>query len=493
MKREFALVRRCGARMLYTSFMEMHGDTRSDSQRLLSADHPHLTRLAHGFVVAALLMLAIVPTAIGWYIDQRRRDIRELTRPARSWVTEAHVAMNQAGMAVRGFVSSRDSVFVGGYLSARGREQRAYAQLQPLADSLGRRIRYEFSRLQRASAAWHREGDALFRMPTDRAAVAVDSLQEDAFLAAALLDEAITADVRRRDAEIDAAERVARVVTYGLVVIALIATVAVINLRRQLFRTAREVIRGRVEREQLLESKAQMVRGMAHDVKNPLGAIQGFALLLESEIKGPLNPDQKESARRIHQLVDSAVGTINTFLDLAKMEAGKLELHIEPVPIAELVRQIGEDYRAGFEAKGLDFKLLIGSSVPRIFTDPERVVQVLGNLLTNARKYTPAPGRVEMTVKSEPRPSESAEPGVGIHVTDSGPGIDPDQRDAAFTEFARLTNNSGNGGAGLGLAMGRRMARLLGGEIKLRSRVGVGSEFILWLPERGPHIAHAQP
>ena len=124
--------------------MEMHADGRSDSQRLISADHPHLTRLAHGFVVAALLLLAMVPTAIGWYIDQRRREIRELTRPARSWVTEAHVAMNQAAMAVRGFVRSRDSVYVGSYLSARGLEQRAYAQLQPLARSLGGRIEYEF-------------------------------------------------------------------------------------------------------------------------------------------------------------------------------------------------------------------------------------------------------------------------------------------------------------------------------------------------------------
>ena len=473
--------------------MEVPADARNDSERLLRADHPRLTRLAHGFVVAALLMLAIVPTAIGWYIDQRRREIRELTRPARSWVTEAHVAMNQAAMAVRGFMSTRDSVYVGGYLSARDREQRAYTQLQPVAQSLGGRIQYEFSRLQRASAAWHAEGDTLFRVPGDRTAMAVDSLQEDAFLAAALLDEAITADVRLRDAEIDAAEQVTRLVTYGLVVLALIAIVAVIRLRGQLLRTAREVIRGRVERERLLDTKAQMIRGMAHDVKNPLGAIQGFALLLESGIKGPLNPEQKESAWRIQQLVDSAVGTIDTFLDLAKIEAGKLELHLEPVPIGELVRQVGEDYRAGFEAKGLDFKLLIGSSVPRIFTDPERVVQVLGNLLTNARKYTPAPGRVELTVKSEHRPSESAEQGVGIHVTDSGPGIDLDQRDAAFTEFARLPNTSGSRGAGLGLAMGRRMARLLGGEIKLRSRVGVGSEFILWLPERGQRsLAQAQ-
>ena len=120
----------------------------------------------------------------------------------------------------------------------------------------------------------------------------------------------------------------------------------------------------------------------------------------------------------------------------------------------------------------------------RVHTDPGRVRQVLGNLLSNAIKYTPAPGRI--TVRAERVDADAARPGdwAVVRVTDTGPGIPPGQRESIFDEFSRLHDGSGIQGHGLGLAISRRVARLLGGDLDVTGAEGEGATFTLWLPLR---------
>ena len=142
-----------------------------------------------------------------------------------------------------------------------------------------------------------------------------------------------------------------------------------------------------------------------------------------------------------------------------------------------------EQYRGAFESKGIDVQMDERDSLPTVWTDPQRVAEVVSNLLSNARKYTPIGGSVNVLVHSAPAPGDGADRGVAIDVQDTGPGIPPEQQDRVFAEFERLNPNGDMPGAGIGLTISRKLARLLGGDILLRSEVGRGSMFTLWLPQ----------
>src|SRR5690606_17148208 len=143
-----------------------------------------------------------------------------------------------------------------------------------------------------------------------------------------------------------------------------------------------------------------------------------------------------------------------------------------------------EQYRAQAETKGLSLEIDMPADLPRIISDSARIRQIASNLLSNAVKFTERGG---VTVRVESREDAPVPvPGrcIGIHVQDTGPGIPEDQQRLLFHEFTRLTTDRDKRGAGIGLAISRRIARALGGEITVESEVGRGSTFTLWLPER---------
>jgi signal transduction histidine kinase len=148
----------------------------------------------------------------------------------------------------------------------------------------------------------------------------------------------------------------------------------------------------------------------------------------------------------------------------------------------DLVQRVVDQYRGAFEAKGIRVNVEEPASTPTVWTDSERVTQVVSNLLSNARKYTPSGGSVAVRVRSASRPGDGAESGVAIDVQDTGPGIPREQQELVFAEFTRLAEDANAPGAGIGLTISRKLARLLGGDIVLRSEVGRGSVFTLWLP-----------
>lgn len=237
--------------------------------------------------------------------------------------------------------------------------------------------------------------------------------------------------------------------------------------------------RRREELEQVTRSRERLMRGFSHDLKNPLGAADGHAQLLEAGYAGAMSDEQRDSIVQIRRSIRAALGLIEDLLQLAKTESGHIEVQRRSVDVREVVREVADTFRAQCEAKGLVLDVDLPDEFPTIETDPSRVRQVLGNLVSNAIKYTPA-GRVEITVGFRDNPASSGRC-VVVNVADTGPGIPEEKRHLVFQEFVRLQPETTRG-AGIGLTISRRVARALGGEITFHSEAGHGATFTLWLP-----------
>lgn len=242
--------------------------------------------------------------------------------------------------------------------------------------------------------------------------------------------------------------------------------------------------RKREELERVMESRARLIRGFSHDVKNPLHAADGFAALLEDGIMGQLSAKQQMSVSRIRHSIRSALDLIEDLLEIARAESGHIEVRRQPVDLRDVAVELGDAHRAAAEAAGLTLRCETPAEFPLIRSDVSRVRQILGNLLSNAVKYTNE-GEIRVTVGLRDG-DEPGAPAPGswavVDVADTGPGIPQDRREAVFQEFTRLEPHVANG-VGLGLAISRRIARILGGDISLRSVPGEGSTFTLWLPQ----------
>ncbi|HEX7120349.1 MAG TPA: PAS domain S-box protein [Longimicrobiales bacterium] len=257
------------------------------------------------------------------------------------------------------------------------------------------------------------------------------------------------------------------------------------DARAEAERRAKEEQAVRLELERVMESRARLVRGFSHDVKNPLGAADGYLELLEMGVRGELSPEQREGVERSRRSIHSALQLIDDLVDLARAEAGHIEVERRALDLVDLAQDAAEEARAAAEAKGLRITFDAARDVPPIASDAARIRQILGNLLANATKYTDAGG---ITVWAGVR-EDGAAPGPGrwavVDVTDTGPGIPEDQQARVFEEFVRL-EPAEKWGAGIGLAISRRTARALGGDLTVTSEVGKGSTFTLWLPTDDP-------
>jgi signal transduction histidine kinase len=237
----------------------------------------------------------------------------------------------------------------------------------------------------------------------------------------------------------------------------------------------------REELERLMKSRQRLMRGFSHDVKNPLGAADGYADLLSAGVYGELEEMQKESVKRIRRSIRHALDLIDDLLELARAERGTLAMRSESVDIAELVGRSGDEYRGAAHAVGLPLTVDVAEDIPIVQTDGARVAQIIGNLISNAIKYTPS-GSVKLRVRKYPsRVVQDVPSWIDIEVTDTGIGNPADKQGQIFEEFSRL-NMSDRPGAGLGLAISKRLAEALGGQILVTSEVGRGSTFTFRIP-----------
>ena len=251
-------------------------------------------------------------------------------------------------------------------------------------------------------------------------------------------------------------------------------------LAYQKVRLLDEAVDARLRLEHVIASRSRLMRGFSHDVKNPIGAADGYAELLSDGVYGYLNPQQHESVARMRRCIHDALSLIEDLHELARAETGHLALRSEPVNVAELIGTLGEEYQATALASGLSFSTSVAADIGTIQTSRSRVRQIASNLLSNAIKYTDS-GSV--SVRAEHRsegPFPEGPDWLVIEVSDSGRGIPSEKLDFIFQEFGRI--GSDKTGAGLGLAISRLLAQALGGHITVTSELGRGSTFALWLP-----------
>jgi PAS domain S-box-containing protein len=242
------------------------------------------------------------------------------------------------------------------------------------------------------------------------------------------------------------------------------------------------------ERERVAESRTRLIRGFTHDVKNPLGAADGFLALLLDGVHGELAAPQTASVERARRSIRSALDLIAQVLEVARAEAGELDIRARSVDVNALVSQAAEDWRAQAQANGLSLSLELAPDLPTIESDPARVAQVIANLVSNAIKYTPRGGRITLRAQAPVAPvarvARTDGEWIVIEVADTGKGIAAAQQAMLFREFTRFEPQAAHG-AGIGLAISQHVAHALGGEIRVRSAPDLGSTFSLWLPMRG--------
>jgi signal transduction histidine kinase len=311
----------------------------------------------------------------------------------------------------------------------------------------------------------------------------------------------VRADVQRSLEEVQRLEELSLNVNAALVVVALAATFCILTLiMRDRRRAARDRQRAhdemllredkarlldeardsRMALERVMQSRSRLMRGFSHDVKNPLGAADGYAHLLTMGVHGELTVSQRESVTGIHRCIQAALALIEDLHQLGRVETGNIIVHKAPTNLPDLLRAIGADYDAAAQARGLVLHLDVEPEMPDIITDAIRVREIVGNLISNAIKYTP---HGTVTIRSRvTNDDRHAWPAMLVQVIDTGPGIPRDESERIFEEFSRLTTEVP--GAGLGLAISRLLAEALGGQLSLESIPGRGSTFTLSLPMR---------
>ncbi|MBA2285241.1 MAG: hypothetical protein H0W02_07155 [Ktedonobacteraceae bacterium] len=224
--------------------------------------------------------------------------------------------------------------------------------------------------------------------------------------------------------------------------------------------------------------KSEFVSLVSHELRTPLTSIQGYIdlLLTDAEV-GSLTALQQEflgialsNAYRLGRL-------INDFLDLSHIESGKLDLHCEPFHLAQLIREVITSFQLSLAAKQQDLTLHLPDLALMVYGDTNRIVQVLTNLLSNAHKYTPQGGHLEIAVETKGLLAY-------ISVIDTGIGLSEEEQSQLFTRFYRAQHASTRAvqGTGLGLTITRSLIELHGGELQVSSTPGVGSTFCFTLP-----------
>ena len=269
------------------------------------------------------------------------------------------------------------------------------------------------------------------------------------------------------------------------------------------------------------QAKSEFLANVSHELRTPLNAIVGFVELLRDGFYGDLTPRQVPPVDRIAASATHLRHLVDQVLDIAKIAAGRLEVHSETIVLRPFVLNVASELESLVSEKGLALSITVGASLPRVRTDPTHLRQILINLIGNAVKYTPS-GSVSVRARLLGAPEELGprtptpragmdDPSaaallakaprsgiwVALQVIDTGVGIAANDLARIFDEFEQVNagprGDSMQRGTGLGLAISRRLARLLGGDISVESVLGRGSTFTIWLPVSPADLARERP
>jgi signal transduction histidine kinase len=244
-------------------------------------------------------------------------------------------------------------------------------------------------------------------------------------------------------------------------------------------------------------AKGEFLANVSHELRTPLAAIVGFVEMLRDGTYGALTPRQAGPVERIETSANHLRELVDDILDLSRLAAARMEVQAEPIALRPFVLEVVSEIEPLVQAKALALSISVGTTLPRLRTDPTHLRQILVNLVGNAVKFTAAGTiavRARLLTVSQAS-DRSALPAqlpvahgvwVALAVSDTGVGIAPGDQGRIFEEFEQVDagprGDSISRGTGLGLPISRRLAQLLGGDITVESRPGAGSTFTVWLP-----------
>lgn len=259
------------------------------------------------------------------------------------------------------------------------------------------------------------------------------------------------------------------------------------NMNKQLDLKLGELAQSNLSLYEANRIKGDFLANVSHELRTPLNSIIGFAEVLHESTEGAETRAEERRRRYAENILTSSrslLQMINELLDLAKIEAGRMELHADRMAVADICETLLNLIRPQADRKDIALELSLHRRLPMVTTDPGKFQQIVFNFLSNAVKFTPQRGRVELGARPAIDEKTGETVGVRVWVTDTGPGIPIDRHEEVFDKFRQIdsSHTRQHGGTGLGLAISLELARLLGGRIELDSDVGRGATFSLTIP-----------
>jgi len=234
--------------------------------------------------------------------------------------------------------------------------------------------------------------------------------------------------------------------------------------------------------------KAEFVSVASHEIKTPLSVIRGYVSLLADGIYGTVNDQQKKTLESVSDQVDRLTRLVHRLLDISRFEAGGGRLELRRINVRDFLDELTGGFHVLAFQNGIDFAVNVAGDVPvNVEGDADRLNEVLGNILSNAFKFTERGGRISLDARRDGT-------GLEVEVQDTGVGIPPDKLPKIFEKFYQVDNSAQprSAGSGLGLAIAKEIVEAHGGTISAGSEVGKGTRFRVTLPERPP-VSQADP